>query len=171
MNTETIMLNATRTEIEVRPLTVLFGMGSEAVPINYATRSVVEGMTYSQRQPLDFPPAHRFPEIRRNPTEQAELGSYFARRAREGVDQVIETTSVVLILRILRLVRDGVISVDDVIMHHLNPKADLLTTLYATDEGHLNQPTPDDFFTQDLKEMLGETMTAEKVYGKGRVKS
>ena len=171
MNTETIMLNATRTEIEVRPLTVLFGMGSESVPINYATRSVVLfGMTY-QRQPLDFPPAHRFPEIRRNPTEQAELGSYFARLARDGVDQVIETTSVLLILRILRLVRDGVLSVDDVIMHHLSPKADLLTTLYVTDEGHLNQPTPDDFFTQDMREVFGETMTAEKVFGKGRVTS
>lgn len=170
MNTETIMLHTTRTEIEVRPITVLFGMGAGAVPINYATRSVVEGFEY-QMQPLDFPPVHRFPEIRRNPTEQAELGSYFARRAREGVDQVIETTSVVLILRILRLVRDGVISVDDVIMHHLNPKADLLTTLYVTDEGHFHTRIPDRFFSQDIEELWGETMTAEKVYGKGRVKS
>ena len=86
MNTETIMLSTVQhgvhlrhTEIEVRPITVLLGMRSTDVLMGY---------------PADFPPVHRFPEIMKHPTEQAELGSHFARLARGGTHQVIETTSV-----------------------------------------------------------------------------
>lgn len=134
----------------VRPITVLFGMRSTDVPMGY---------------PDDFPPVHRFPETGQHPEEQAELGSYFARLARGGVSQVIETTSVVLIMRILRLVRDGVLSTDEVIMHHVNQQEDQITTLFVTDRGKLDKPVPDSFFSQDVDELFGETLTDAQVFG------
>ena len=157
MNTETIMLSTVQhgvhlrhTEIEVRPITVLFGMRSTDVLMGY---------------PDDFPPVHRFPEIMKHPTEQAELGSHFARLARGGTHQVIETTSVVLIMRILRLVKDGVLSTDEVIMYHVNQQEDQITTLFVTDRGKLDKPVPDSFFSQDVDELFGETLTDTQVFG------
>ena len=142
MNTETIMLSTVKhgvhlrhTEIEVRPITVLFGMRSTDVLMGY---------------PDDFPPVHRFPEIMKHPTEQAELGSHFARLARGGTHQVIETTSALLIMRILRLVRGGALSTDEVIMHHVNQQEEEITTLFVTDVGKFDRPVPDLFFDQDV---------------------
>ena len=153
MTSETVYIGGSQAphEIEVRPITVLFGMRSTDAPIVHPRHPIYQ--------------ISRLPEKGLHPEEQAELGCRFARAAGEVGDQVIETTSHLLIMRIMRLVRDGVLTTDEVIMHHVNPKAAQITTLHVTDTGKFDKPVLDSFFDQDIEEIFGIRLTAEKVFG------
>ena len=68
-------------------------------------------------------------------------------------------------MRILGLVKDWVLSTDEVIMYHVNQQEDQITTLFVTDRGKLDKPVPDSFFSQDVDELFAETLPDTQVFG------
>ena len=138
-------LDETFHRIDTRKITILFGMRFDDPPFEYT------------RRPNNL---YCYPTSRMHPTEQAEWVQGVV-KGRDGVpgDVIIHTNSVILILRILRLIRDGVLSTDEVTFYHVNTKEENpLTKLTPEGDGRFDKRIPDKFFSQDIEELFGESL-------------
>jgi hypothetical protein len=98
------------------------------------------------------------PEIHLHPRLQAELGSFFAERIRDGEDNqfIIETHSEHLVLRLQRLVREGQLSPDDVaIVSVSHDEGGAQARLMRLDsDGDFIDAWPGGFFPERLRELV-----------------
>jgi len=149
-------INMTRFPVEVlqavecRPITVFFGMLSTDEVLYTGALNVNKWefpeVTVSEDGQDD---------VALHPTEQADLGSKILIASMDE-DQVVFTNSPLLILRLLRLVREGKLCTERVCFYHVGPGMDAkFTRLLAPDTGKFDQPVPDRFFDQDITELFG----------------
>ena len=128
--------------LKARPITVFFGMLS--------TDEVIRHVDTGDANVVWFPEVAAGVVL--HPTEQADLGSEILAASMDE-DQVVFTNSMLMILRLLRLVRQGKLSTENICFYHVGPSQ--FTRLLTTDEGKFDGPVPDQFFSQDVEEIFG----------------
>jgi hypothetical protein len=134
-----------------------FGFGvSQCLPI------FVQGVMHHRRQLLIV----EQPEAQLHPTAQLELGSYFSELwVRRRVPSLIETHSGNLLLRLRRLVKQGVLPSDDVSVAYFTVEkvkrdrggsfpAVVVKNLDVNSDGTLSKGLPMEFFGADVLEAL-----------------
>lgn len=98
------------------------------------------------------------PEIHLNPRLQALLADLFADMANRGRGVIVETHSEHLLLRLRRLIAEGVIEADDVAVYYIERDGSNSTvrSIPITDNGHIPADRwPRGFFEDSLRESLG----------------
>ncbi|MPM91609.1 hypothetical protein SDC9_138740 [bioreactor metagenome] len=96
------------------------------------------------------------PEIHIHPKLQAELGTFFSECIKNKNQFIIETHSEHLMLRIQRLIREGIISNDDVSVIYIDRKSDgsKCIELRLDEEGDFIDEWPHGFFEEGYEEMF-----------------
>ncbi len=97
------------------------------------------------------------PESHLHPTLQAQLMQLIVEQTAEQQGQsFIETHSVIMFLRLLKMVREGKLSSNYVVANYISRlgSSTELTVLKVTEEGKFDKPVPDKFFTQDVAELF-----------------
>ena len=150
----TINLVDLRSKVEVGPSDVGFGIG-QLLPI------IVEGLVFDDRVICV-----EQPEIHLHPRLQAELADFLIDTStrkddsnRAGNQWIVETHSEALILRVLRRIRQGKISPDDVSVVYVESTEDgeaKIHDLPISQDGEFIKEWPDGFFEEDFDELFGD---------------
>ena len=145
-----MLLKDARTDVEVSPADVGFGIG-QVLPV------VVQSIVARQSALCLV----EQPEIHLHPALQARLGEMFAEMAstRRGPRFVLETHSEHLILRLQRLIRSGRLNSEDVCVVHVGPdeaNAAQLTEIRLSESGDFLDEWPNGFFEERFDELFGE---------------
>lgn len=100
------------------------------------------------------------PELHLHPAVQCELGSFFAESIKANRERLalIETHSEHMLLRFQRLIRDKIMSHDDisVVSFTRTPAGSLVTNLRINESGEFLDEWPGGFFEESFNEMFGD---------------
>lgn len=99
------------------------------------------------------------PELHLHPKLQADLADFFIENSKANENQwIIETHSELLILRVLRHIRRGLLSPEDVSVLYVNPGKDgsEISELRIDEKGDFIDPWPHGFFDEDVVELFGD---------------
>lgn len=146
----TLVLEDTRTGVQVAPTDVGFGM-SQILPV------IVQSLLgEGQRQTLVV----EQPEIHLHPRLQAELGDLFVEVTRNGPCQVVaETHSETLMLRVQRRIREGRISHKRVSVLYVGASEDQgswIMPIPINAKGQFEEEWPEGFFEERYEEWIAE---------------
>ncbi len=145
-----IQLTDIRSSVTVSPTDVGFGI-SQLLPI------IVEGEVAKDRVICI-----EQPEIHLHPKLQAELGDFFietARADKQGNQWIIETHSETLMLRVLKRIRQGKLSPDQVSVLYVESMGTGTAKIHQLpidEHGQFLRDWPDGFFEEGVDEFFGE---------------